>query len=506
MGRLMRFWHCALALVLGLPAEPALADESVALARLAEAVASHPDDPDLRFALARELAASGRDAEAAAQLETLVQRWPSYRAEAPLLLGRLHYELGRPEQAVPALERALALDPGSGAAHLLLGVCLEALGRAEEAEPHFEAAAESSPALRGEAWLLAGLSRLERGDREGGDDLLARVIADDPESESARSARLVLEGAGRRPGRLHLHAYGGVQYDSNVTLDSGDDFTGLPLEQSDVVFVWGSAVSFDVVREERGGISLGAVYDQSAHLELDDWDMQQFGGVLSSGLRLTERLAARLDGRVAYAWRDSDPYLLSGGLRPSLIATLGPRAGWLRGFAGTDWYEYDETPFTPALERDGFGWGGGLEHVVPIPRLRNAAFSLRGSWQRYESQARRDELLGFDGDYDHDAYGGAARVVVALPWRVSAEWGAAYQHEVYANPNLVDALTDEGIGTATPSRRRDHTFETRLRLSRPLTRFLDVEASAGYLDQLSNVDVYAYDRWVTGLIVRVQGP
>jgi tetratricopeptide (TPR) repeat protein len=502
----MRMWHCALALALGLPIGPARGDDATALARLEAAVASHPDDPDLRFALAQELAASERRAEAVEQLETLVRRWPEYRAEAPLLLGRLRHELGDPERAVPALEHALALDPDSAAAHLLLGVCLQELGRADQAEPHFQAAAERSPELRGEAWLLAGLARLEQGDRSGGDELLARVIADDPDSESARSARLVLEGAGRRRGRLHLHAYAGVEYDSNVTLDSGDDFTGLPLEQSDFGFIWGSAVAYDVVRADRGGVSIGALYDQLAHLDLDAWDMQQFGGVVSSGFQLSERLVSRLDGRVSYALRDTDPYLLSGGLRPSLIASLGERAGWLRAFAGTDWYEYDEEPFTTALERDGFAWGGGLEHVLPIPGLRNVGFSLRGSWQRYDSEAERDALLGFDGDYDHDAFGGSARLDVALPWRIRAEWGAGYQREAYANPNLIDALTDDGVGTATPSRRRDDVWETRLRLSRPLSRLLDVDVSGAYLDQRSNVDVYTYDRWVTRLVVRVHTP
>ena len=505
MGRLMRIAHCGLVLALGILAGIARGDEA-ALTRLTEAVASHPDDPDLLFALAQELAASGRKAEAVERLETLVRDWPAYRPEAALLLGRLHYELGHSERAVPALEHALTLDPDSAAAHLLLGLSLQELSRADEAESHFEAAAERSSELRGEAWLLAGLSRLERGDRSGGDELLARVIADDPESESARSARLVLEGAGRRRSRLQLHAYGGVEYDSNVTLDSGDDVTGVPLDQSDFGFIWGSAVSFDALRHERGGISLGALYDQSAHLDLDDWDMQQFGGVVSTGFQVTERLASRLDGRVSYALRDTDPYLLSGGLRPSLIASLGERAGWLRAFAVTDWYEYDEEPFTTALERDGFAWGGGLEHVLPIPGLRNIGFSLRGSWQRYESEAERDVLLGFDGDYDYDAFGGGARLDVALPWRVSAEWGAAYQREDYANPNLIDALTDGGVGTATPSRRRDASWETRLRLSRPVSRFLDVDVSAGYLDQRSNVDVYDYDRWVTRLLVRVHTP
>jgi len=95
---------------------------------------------------------------------------------------------------------------------------------------------------------------------------------------------------------------------------------------------------------------------------------------------------------------------------------------------------------------------------------------------------------------------------LSLPWRMSADWGVSYLREAYANLNLIDALTDDGIGTATPSRRRDGIWETRLRIARPLTRFLDLELSAGYLDRHSNVDLYDYDRWVSGLAFRVHTP
>ena len=182
----------------------------------------------------------------------------------------------------------------------------------------------------------------------------------------------MLEGAATRPSRLHLQAYGGVGYDSNVTLDSGDSFTGLPSNQSDAEFIWGSGVAIDAVRTERFGVTLAGVYDQSAYPDLSDWDMQQFGGVLSAGWQVAERLGLRLDARVDYERLDSDPYLLSGGLRPSVVVPLGPRAGWLRGFGDADWYDYDDQPFTTALERDGFEYGAGLEHVVPIPGLEGA--------------------------------------------------------------------------------------------------------------------------------------
>lgn len=506
MSRLLRLARCLLSLLLTCVPGLARADAPDALERLAEAVASHPDDPDLLWAFARHLEADRRTPEAIETLTLLTTRWPRFAPEASLLLGRLLYESGDAERAVPALEQALALDPDVAPAHLFLGLALQSLGRRDEAETQFRVASELSPELRSEARVLEGLSRIGRGDRVGGDALLASTIDDDPHGESARSARLVLEGVPPPASRLHLQAYAGVGYDSNVTLDSGDDFTGLPSNQGDVTFDWGSGVALDVLRARDYGLSLAAVYDQSAHPDLSEWDTQQFGGVLTAGWQLAERLGLRLDGRVAYERLDSDPYLLSGGLRPSVVVPLGPRAGWLRAFADTSWYEYDDEPFTSALERDGFGYGAGLEQVAPIPWLENASFAWFGSWHRYDSDATRDELLGFDGAYDLDGYGGGARVSVALPWRLRADFGVSYLREDYANPNLIDALTDDGVGTATPSRRRDGVWDTRLRIARPIARYVDLELSAGYLDRSSNVDVYQYDRWVSGLAFRVHTP
>ena len=506
MIRVLRLWHFLLALWFGLAPGLARGDAPDALERLTQAVASHPDDPDLLYSLAQQLAAQAHTQAAIEQLGVLVARWPEHRPEASLLLGRLLLEQGRPEQAIPELERAVALDPGSGPAHLFLGLALKRVGRGDEAERNFRFAAETTPELRGEAWLLAGLARLERGDRTGGDELLARAIDADPAGETARSARLVLEGGAPSRSRIQLQGYGGVEYDSNVTLDSGDDFTGLPSNRSDVGFLWGSGISVDAVRGERYSVSIGGNYDQLAYLDHSAWDMQQFGGALSTGWQVAERWGVRFDGRVSYARLDRDPYLLSGGLRPSLLFSLGPRAGWLRGFGGADWLEYDEKPFTTALERDGIAYGGGMEHVAPIPGLRGATFSWYGSWERFDSQARRDELLGFGGAYDRDGYGGGTRVSLSLPWRLSADLGVSFLREDYAHLNLIDALTDDGVGTATPSARRDNVWSTRLRIIRPFTRFIDLELSAGYLDRQSNVDVYSYDRWVSGLAVRVHTP
>ena len=113
MRRLQRWLAGLWILAFGFGVAPAHAQESSPeLERLAQAVASHPEDPDLLFALAQRLTAHARDADAVEQLRTLTARWPAHRPEAWLLLGRLLYELGRAEEAVPPLERAVRARPG----------------------------------------------------------------------------------------------------------------------------------------------------------------------------------------------------------------------------------------------------------------------------------------------------------------------------------------------------------------------------------------------------------
>jgi Flp pilus assembly protein TadD len=57
-------------------------------------------------------------------------------------LGRALFETGRTADALPHLERAVALAPTSAQAHLLLAKVLVRAGRSEQAQEHFEAAAK----------------------------------------------------------------------------------------------------------------------------------------------------------------------------------------------------------------------------------------------------------------------------------------------------------------------------------------------------------------------------
>lgn len=62
-------------------------------------------------------------------------------AEAHIYLGRALMERGRLDEAIPHLERGVALAPESAQGHLLLAKALVKAAREPEAQEHFDAAA-----------------------------------------------------------------------------------------------------------------------------------------------------------------------------------------------------------------------------------------------------------------------------------------------------------------------------------------------------------------------------
>ena len=151
---------------------PARVDALSEIERLETAVREHRDDADLVWALAQRLAESDRLPEAVERLGGYIERWPDRRPDAELTLGRWLYDLGRDEEAVGHLERAVARLPVSGVARFHLGLALSRLGRHEEAESQFRVTEDLEPELRSESLLLRALMLLDVVDDAGGEALL----------------------------------------------------------------------------------------------------------------------------------------------------------------------------------------------------------------------------------------------------------------------------------------------------------------------------------------------
>lgn len=102
-----------------------------------------PGSAALRFDLARFLAARGRDAEAASELESALSVSPS--AAGYDRLARLHWQAGRTAETLAAFARALAAYPENADLWFNQGVALGLLGRTAEAAAAFRRVLELDP-------------------------------------------------------------------------------------------------------------------------------------------------------------------------------------------------------------------------------------------------------------------------------------------------------------------------------------------------------------------------
>ena len=82
-------------------------------------------------------------------------------------LAELEFSFSRTKEATAALERAMRLTPKNAQAHALKGFVLSADNLIDEARQSFEEAVRLDGAL-GNGWLGLGLTKIKRGDLEGG--------------------------------------------------------------------------------------------------------------------------------------------------------------------------------------------------------------------------------------------------------------------------------------------------------------------------------------------------
>jgi len=109
-----------------------------------ELMALDPNDPnvlELRF----QYALNKDDREAAQRIVDIVEQTSSNDADPLFYAGRLHVHFEEYQQAIPAIEQALTINPVSATGWLGLGQCYRAVGRMEDAENAFGEAYERTP-------------------------------------------------------------------------------------------------------------------------------------------------------------------------------------------------------------------------------------------------------------------------------------------------------------------------------------------------------------------------
>jgi tetratricopeptide (TPR) repeat protein len=75
-------------------------------------------------------------------------------ANANYLLGKTYFELERNEEALPPLENAIRLDPSHADSHFILGYVHSKLGDSDKGEKEFQKAVDLNPSLKANLFQL----------------------------------------------------------------------------------------------------------------------------------------------------------------------------------------------------------------------------------------------------------------------------------------------------------------------------------------------------------------
>jgi predicted O-linked N-acetylglucosamine transferase (SPINDLY family) len=143
-----------------------------AIASYARATELDPQYIDAWFNLARACGEAGRDAQAAQAHEHVVAA--GERAVSPYMRGVALLETGRIREGAAALERAVQLDPNSGAAQAYLSAAAHRLGAHDTALASGRAALRLMPSSNG-ALAAAAQAELQAGDLDAALEGFARL-------------------------------------------------------------------------------------------------------------------------------------------------------------------------------------------------------------------------------------------------------------------------------------------------------------------------------------------
>jgi tetratricopeptide (TPR) repeat protein len=218
-------WHYLDACVLDRLARP-----KDAVAHLREALKIRPDYVAARVRLADALLSAGQLGESGTIFAALA-REPQAEPLGLFGLGRILAAEGKHEEAVQAIQQALALFPEWGAAHYSLALSLRALGRRDEAQQALQRHVQYGTRWPGVADpVLSSVSDLrndsaarfrrarslaDQGDLNGAITEFESVLADDKSSALAHSSLVKLYG------RTGNWAKADEHYRAAVALGSG---------------------------------------------------------------------------------------------------------------------------------------------------------------------------------------------------------------------------------------------------------------------------------------------
>jgi tetratricopeptide (TPR) repeat protein len=399
--------------------------------------ASGADDVVAVYTAGAAALRDGRWAEAEANFERVLARWPT-QADALALAGMARYHLGRYRAASEALQSAL--DGGT----------------------RYEA----------RAWYYLGLSLNALHDADGARAAFSELASRYPRSaETAQIASLAPAAAAATS--CSLLAVANLTYDTNPR--RYEPGPGLSSSDPDwFTFAFASiAVPVPDSSVEFKGVCSWTNYLSSDDIDLYTAGAEVSGRVTSDAATFVPRYAAQL------MWLTGGEFF---GMKHQ--ASLAWRQDWGSGFA---------TEAVPAFSLNRYGNRyNGLDG-------EETSLRVEAAWTaRQRSVVRRIAVDGgIDQDLAYARYEGwfewdaQASVRLDLPWRATLDLSAGVRDRGYR----------AAAPTQPSTVRHDVRFDQTGTLTRPLGDWTHVQLTVSHAENDSSIDGYSYRQWLTGASV-----
>ncbi|MGK0179841.1 MAG: tetratricopeptide (TPR) repeat protein, partial [Nitrospinales bacterium] len=158
--------------------------------------------------------------EAIVTFKKVLELNPNYKG-ARLQLGIAYFKNKSNTEAIKEFEMVLEEEPQNASAYLFIGLTLQQMEKFEDSLINFQTAMSLDPSLNQTALFQIAIAYMEMNEKEDAKLALEMVLEDDPETETARHSKKLLEQMGSAAANdkpWWITAGVNWQYDDNVSI------------------------------------------------------------------------------------------------------------------------------------------------------------------------------------------------------------------------------------------------------------------------------------------------
>ncbi|MFT4577858.1 MAG: tetratricopeptide (TPR) repeat protein [Nitrospinales bacterium] len=395
--------------------------------------------------------------EAIVTFKKVLELNPNYKG-ARLQLGIAYFKNKSNTEAIKEFEMVLEEEPQNASAYLFIGLTLQQMEKFEDSLINFQTAMSLDPSLNQTALFQIAIAYMEMNEKEDAKLALEMVLEDDPETETARHSKKLLEQMGSAAANdkpWWITAGVNWQYDDNVSIVEQDTISN----EQDMSLNYDVGVGASLYSSKKASLEIGYDFSQSLWDKLPEFDYQAHSFNTSTSYSF-ENWDADLSYSYSYSFLDRSDFVATHNINPRISFIPIPN---FYTFAS---YSFSKTNFISSNTRDGTNHSWSLSQFFFF--LESKAYIL----------VRYGLDLGDTEDPRFDLLGHSASAGLRLPGPLKLKTTLNYSFNYSNYKNVTPSIGE---------RRFDAKHTVQLSLSRSIIDALEVNINVKRVMSNSNL-------------------